>query len=186
LAAAIDAKDHYTRGHSQRVTELALIGGISLKMSPEELEVLEYAGILHDVGKIGIPDNILSKPGRLTPEEFAFIRQHPRIGANIMEGILFLEDASKLVLHHHERYDGTGYPDGLIGEDIPLGARLLVVVDSFESMTSDRAYRAAMSTEDALNELHKHRGTQFCPIAVEAFVSGYMADIHDKSSGQQR
>ena len=185
LAAAIDAKDHYTRGHSQRVTELALIGVTSLKMSSEEREVLEYAAILHDIGKIGISDSILSKTGQLTLKEFDVIRQHPRIGANIMEGILFLEDASKLVLHHHERYDGAGYPDGLIGEDIPLGARLLAVVDSFDSMTSDRSYRVAISTEAAIKELYKHCGTQFCPIAVEAFVSGYMADIHDKSSGQQ-
>jgi len=185
LAAAIDAKDHYTRGHSQRVTELALIGVTSLKMSPEEREVLEYAAILHDIGKIGVSDSILSKTGQLTLKEFDIIRQHPRIGANIMEGILFLEDASKLVLHHHERYDGTGYPDGLIGENIPLGARLLAVVDSFDSMTSDRSYRVAISTEAAIKELYKHCGTQFCPIAVEAFVSGYMVDIHDKSSGQQ-
>jgi len=185
LAAAIDAKDHYTRGHSQRVTELALIGVVPLKMSPEEREVLEYAAILHDVGKIGISDSILSKTGKLTQEEFDIIRQHPRIGANIIEGILFLEHASKLVLHHHERYDGTGYPDGLIDEDIPLGARLLAVVDSFDSMTSDRSYRAAMSTEAAIKELYEHSGTQFCPVAVEAFISEYMADIHDKSSGQQ-
>jgi putative nucleotidyltransferase with HDIG domain len=184
LAAAIDAKDHYTRGHSQRVTELALSGAKSLKMSPEELEVLEYAGILHDIGKIGMPDNILGKHGRLTPEEFAIIRQHPRLGAKIISDIPFLEEARRLVLHHHERYDGTGYPDGLIGNDIPLGARLLSVADSFDSMTSDRAYRAAMSAEDALNELYKHRGTQFCPVVVEAFVSGFKTHVIKSSAGQ--
>ncbi|MBI4329728.1 MAG: CHASE2 domain-containing protein [Chloroflexi bacterium] len=173
LAAAIDAKDHYTRGHSQRVTELALLGAKSLNVSQEELEILEYAGILHDIGKIGIPDNILGKPGRLTPEEFDTIRQHPRLGAIIITGVPFLEEARKLVLHHHERFDGNGYPDGLVGNDIPLGARLLAVADAFDSMTSDRAYRAAMSTEAAMNELYKHLGTQFCPVAVEAFVSGF-------------
>jgi putative nucleotidyltransferase with HDIG domain len=186
LAASIDAKDHYTRGHSQQVTELALLGARSLNMSREELEILEYAGILHDVGKIGIPDNILCKPGRLTPEEFDIIRQHPGIGANIMEGISFLEEARKLVLHHHEKYDGTGYPDGLMGNDIPLGARLLAVADAFDSMTSNRSYRAAMSTEDALNELHKGCGTQFCSIAVAAFVSGFDTHVTKASPGRSR
>jgi putative nucleotidyltransferase with HDIG domain len=172
LAASIDAKDHYTRGHSQRVTELALSGAGSLNLSPQELEILEYAGILHDIGKIGIPDNILTKPGRLSREEFDVIRQHPGIGANIMEGIAFLEEARKLAWHHHEKYDGTGYPDGLTGNEIPLGARLLAVADAYDSMTSNRSYRDAMSGEDALSELHRCCGTQFCPVAVAAFVSG--------------
>ncbi|MFC2025261.1 CHASE2 domain-containing protein [Chloroflexota bacterium] len=173
LAASIDAKDHYTRGHSQRVTEYALVGAIALQMSLEELEVLEYAGILHDIGKIGIPDSILSKSGPLTVEEWEIIRQHPVIGANIMKDVTFLEESRKFVLHHHERYDGTGYPDGLIGNDIPLGARLLAVADSFDGMTSERAYRISMSIDDALNELQKYCGTQFCPVAVEAFISGF-------------
>lgn len=173
LAAAIDAKDTYTRGHSQRVTEYALSGGASFPMSQGELELLEYAGILHDIGKIGMPDSILRKPGRLTPEEWDMVRRHPVIGANIINDIPFLEQARKLVLHHHEKYDGTGYPDGLVGNDIPIGARLLAVADSFDSMTSDRSYRAALSANRALNELHKCSGTQFCPVAVEAFVSGF-------------
>ena len=172
LAASIEAKDPYTHGHSQRVTEYALLGAISLSMPQQELEILEYAGILHDIGKIGIPDRILVKPGSLTPEEWSIIRTHPVIGNNIIEGVTFLEESKKLVLHHHERYDGTGYPDGLSGDDIPFGARLLAVADSFDSMTSDRAYRTAMSIDVALNELSKQRGIQFCPIAVEAFVSG--------------
>jgi len=184
LAAAIDAKDHYTRGHSQRVTELALLGARALNMSQEELEILEYAGILHDIGKIGIPDDILSKPGRLTPEEFDIIRQHPRLGASIITGVSFLEEARKLVLYHHERYDGNGYPEGLIGNDIPLGARLLAVADAFDSMTSDRSYRAAMSNDVAINELYKQCGTQFCPVAVEAFVSGFKTYSIKSSTGQ--
>ena len=182
LAASIDAKDPYTRGHTQRVTEYALLGAISLTLSQQELEVLEYAGILHDVGKIGIPDSILSKPGPLTPEEWSIVRQHPVIGANIMKDASFLEESKKLVLHHHEKYDGTGYPDGLIGNDIPLGARLLAVADSFDSMTTDRAYRSALSIEDALDELHKCCGTQFCPVAVEAFISGFDASLNKPSS----
>ncbi|MDD4859483.1 MAG: CHASE2 domain-containing protein [Dehalococcoidales bacterium] len=183
LAAAIDAKDHYTRGHSQRVTEFALLGAKSLNMSPEEIEVLEYAGILHDVGKIGIPDRILSKPSRLTQEEFEIIKQHPSLGANIITGIPFLEEARRLALHHHEKFDGTGYPDGLKGDEIPLGARLLAVADAFDSMTTDRAYRAAMGIEDALNELKKHRGTQFCPVAVDAFISALQARSGKAPSG---
>ncbi|MDD5038803.1 MAG: CHASE2 domain-containing protein [Dehalococcoidales bacterium] len=182
LAAAIDAKDHYTRGHSQRVTEFALLGAKALNMSPEELEILECAGILHDIGKIGIPDKILSKPGHLTAEEFEIIRQHPRLGANIITNIDFLKEARNLILHHHERYDGTGYPDGLAGADIPLGARLLTVADAFDSMTSDRSYRTAISTEAAISELHKHSGTQFCPVAVEAFVSGFKTQFLQSSS----
>ena len=181
LAASIDAKDHYTRGHSQRVTEFALLAATSLSMSQDELEILEYAGILHDIGKIGIPDSVLRKPGPLTPEEWEIIRQHPVIGASIIEGIAFLEEARKLALHHHERYDGTGYPDSLAGEDIHLGARLLAVADSFDSMTTDRAYRTAMSIDDALDELRRSCGTQLCPIAVEAFISGFGSTYIRKS-----
>jgi len=173
LAASIDAKDHYTRGHSQRVTEFALLGASSLPMSSEELEILEYAGILHDIGKIGIPDSILRKPGPLTQEEWEIIRQHPEIGANIIEDIPFLEEARNLAMHHHERYDGGGYPQGLAGENIPLGSRLLAVADTFDAMTTDRAYRKALTTDDALNELRKVCGMQLCPVAVEAFISGF-------------
>ncbi|MFC2022430.1 CHASE2 domain-containing protein [Chloroflexota bacterium] len=173
LAASIDAKDHYTRGHSQRVTEFALLGATSLPMSQEELEVLEYAGILHDIGKIGIPDGILGKPSSLTSEEFTIIRQHPVIGGKIIKDIPFLEEARNLAKHHHEKYDGSGYPDGLAGNDIPLGARLLAVADTFDAMTSDRAYRPAMNVDDALTELRKCSGTQLCPVAVEAFISSF-------------
>jgi len=173
LAAAIDAKDHYTRGHSQRVMEYALMGGILLSLPRVELEILEYAGILHDIGKIGIDDRILSKEEPLTDLEWEVIRQHPMIGSDILKDIPFLEKARTLILHHHERYDGGGYPDGMSGEDIPLGARLLAIADAFDSMTTDRAYRTALSVNHAINELIKYSGTQFCPIAVKTFVSGY-------------
>ncbi|MFC2006743.1 CHASE2 domain-containing protein [Chloroflexota bacterium] len=172
LAASIDAKHQYTRGHSERVTEYVLLIASSLPMSQEELEVLEYAGILHDIGKIGIPDSILSKPGPLEPEEWTIVHQHPVIGANIIKDIPFLEEARRLVLHHHERYDGTGYPDGLMGNSIPLGARLLAVADTYDSLTSDRAYRTGISAEDALSELRNSCDTQLCPIAVKAFIFG--------------
>lgn len=172
LAAAIDAKDHYTRGHSQRVMEYALLGGTSLSLAREELKVLEYAAILHDVGKIGVADSILSKCERLTAQEWEIILRHPRIGANILKDIPFLEKARTLILHHHERYDGAGYPDGLKGENIPIGARLLAVADAFDTMTTDRSYRAASGVDCAIEELYRCSGTQFCPVAVEACISG--------------
>ncbi len=115
----------------------------------------------------------MTNPNTLTPEEWGILHQHPIIGANITKDIPFLEESRKLLLHHHEKYDGTGYPDGLHGDDIPLGARLLAVADSFDSMTSDRSYRAALSTEHAIEELQKCSGKQFCPVAVNAFISEY-------------
>jgi len=172
LAAAVDAKDPYTAGHSQRVMEYALLGGSLLSLSHNELEALEYAGILHDIGKIGIPDSILLKPSPLSPDEWIVMRQHPLIGASIIRDIPFLEEARKLVLHHHERYDGTGYPSGLRDKEIAVGACLLAIADTFDTMTTDRSYRAALSTEDALEELRRCSGTQFCPLAVDAFIRG--------------
>jgi len=178
LAAAIDAKDPYTRGHSQRVVEYALLIGHSLSFCQDELNVIEYAGILHDVGKIGIPDRILTKPGKLTAEEYSIVRKHPVMSANIIDGVPFLKAVQGPVLHHHERYDGTGYPEGLNGEEIPLGARILAVADTFDTITTNRPYHAALSIDFAIKELHKCAGNQLCPTVVEAFVpaleqSGY-------------
>jgi len=170
LAAAIDAKDPYTRGHSQRVVQYSLMCGRSLSLSHRELETIEYSGILHDIGKIGIPDAILSKKGLLTDEERCEIRKHPVISANIIHDIPFLKPVIEIVRHHHEKYDGSGYPDGLIGESIPKGARILAVADAFDAMMSDRPYRAHMPQNHAIIELRKHSGKQFCPIAVDAFL----------------
>lgn len=172
LAAAIDAKDPYTRGHSQRVMEYSLLAGTSYSLSADDMETLEYASILHDVGKIAIDSQILNKPGALTPLEWELIREHSTVGANILKGIPFLEGASELVLYHHEKFNGEGYPHGLKGEAIPVGARLVAVADAFDTMTTDRAYRAAMTVEDAVAELRHCSGTQFCPDAVKAFISG--------------
>ena len=179
LAAAIDAKDPYTCGHSQQVTEYALLGASSLSFSEEELENIEYAGILHDIGKIGIADSILNKPAPLTTEERYVVQKHSMIGANMLKEIPFLEKARRLVLHHHERYDGKGYPDGLKGEAIPMGARLLAVADSFDAMTSDRTYRAALSVNHAISELERCSGTQFCTVAVDAFVTSFRMKAKD-------
>ncbi len=177
LAASIEAKDHYTRGHSHRVTEYALLAANTLNIPRDDLVVLEYAGILHDIGKIGIPDNVLTKPDSLSREEQSLVREHPVIGANIISDVPFLSNAKKLVLYHHEKYDGTGYPEGLSGETIPLGARLLAVADAFDSMTSDRAYRPAVSIEDAISELVRCSGSQFCPVALKAFLAILNPDL---------
>ncbi|OGO19829.1 MAG: hypothetical protein A2Z15_00295 [Chloroflexi bacterium RBG_16_50_11] len=172
LAAAIDAKDHYMRGHSIRVMEYSLKAGASIYLAYDEMEALEYAGILHDIGKIAIDSSILNKPGSLSPGEWEIVRAHPVIGAELLKGIPFLEKASELVLYHHERYDGTGYPDGLRGEEIPMGARLISVADAFDCMTIESSYRAALSTALAVKELNDCSGTQFCPKAVQALISG--------------
>jgi HD-GYP domain-containing protein (c-di-GMP phosphodiesterase class II) len=172
LAAAIDAKDPYTRGHSQRVMEFTILAGAYLSFTPEEMETLEYAGILHDVGKISIDSTILNKPGSLTESEWEIIHEHPTIGANLLRAIPFLEKASELVRCHHEHYNGGGYPSRLKGESIPLGARLIAVADAFDTMTTDRSYRAALTVDHAVKELHDCAGKQFCPVAVKAFIAG--------------
>ena len=137
-----------------------------------KMETLEYAGILHDVGKIAIDSRILSKPGPLTAEEWEIMRTHPAIGAELLKEIPFLERAAELVLSHHEKYDGTGYPHGLKGEDIPLGARLIAVAEAFDTMTTDRSYRSALSIDKAVKELNDCSGSQFCPMAVKALIEG--------------
>jgi response regulator RpfG family c-di-GMP phosphodiesterase len=182
LAASIDAKDKYTSGHSERVMEYALIGARYLGLSASDLEIIEYAGILHDCGKIGIPDHILAKPGPPSQEEWSIIRQHPLIGANIIKDIPFLDKARELVLGHHERYDGKGYPQGLAYNDIPLGARLIAVADTFDAITTGRPYRAGLDAENAEKELLRCSGSQFWPEAVQAFLNGrkYLAGVDSK------
>lgn len=181
LAGAIDAKDPYTRGHSQRVMELTLLAGSSLVLSTEEMETLEYASILHDIGKIVVDSQILTKPASLTPSEWNIMREHPAIGANLLKKIPFLEKASELVRCHHERYDGTGYPDRLKGEEIPMGARLIAIADAFDTMTTSRSYRSALNIEYAIRELKNGAGTQFCPVAVKAFISSFRARTKSRS-----
>ncbi|MFH1652014.1 MAG: HD domain-containing phosphohydrolase [Chloroflexota bacterium] len=173
LASAIDAKDPYTRGHSERVMEYAMLGGLALSLDEEQMENLEYAAILHDVGKIVIDDSILKKPDSLTPVEWSVIQQHPVVGADMLDDIPFLEKASQLVRCHHERFDGSGYPAGIAGDAIPLGARIIAVADAFDTMTTDRAYRHALTVSYTISELVGCTGTQFCPRAVEAFLSAY-------------
>jgi len=172
LSAAIDSKDSHMRGHSQRVMEYSLETGAALFLSPEEMETLEYASLLHDIGKIAIDSSILNKSGPLTAGEWEIMHAHPVIGAELLKEVPFLEKASEMVLYHHEKYDGTGYPDGLKGEEIPIGARIIAVAEAFDTMTIDTSYRSALSIEETIKELNDCAGTYFCPRAVKALIAG--------------
>lgn len=170
LAEAIDAKDPYTRGHSDRVKKMSLRLALSLGLTEEKLEILEYAALLHDIGKIGINDGILQKSELLTPEEFQLVEEHPLIGVKIVEGIEFFEEMIPMIRSHHERFDGNGYPDGLMGEAIPLGARIIAISDAFDAMTSLRPHRPLMPLEDVLVEMERGKGRQFDPKILEIFL----------------
>jgi HD-GYP domain-containing protein (c-di-GMP phosphodiesterase class II) len=173
LAQAVDAKDSYTAGHSSRVTQYSVLIAEELKCSDDEIRNLRMSGLLHDVGKIGIRDSVLSKPGQLDDEEFAVMKSHPSVGAGILKPVRQLKEVIPGVLNHHERFDGRGYPGGLKGEEIPLAGRIIGVADAFDAMTSDRVYRPRLSDEVALAELKKHSGTQFDSRIVKAFLSAY-------------
>jgi putative nucleotidyltransferase with HDIG domain len=168
LTTALEADEPYTHGHSYRVAKYALQLGRKLGMSEKDLETLEYGGLLHDIGKIAITNDIVCKPARLTKEEFDILASHPAIGAEIVEQMRFLEDASKLVRHHHERPDGLGYPEGLKGDEISLGSHILNLADAIDAMTSNRPYRMALSLEHCMDEVRRFRGTQFEERVVDA------------------
>jgi putative nucleotidyltransferase with HDIG domain len=171
LVTFADAKDPYSYGHSRRVKEYSLITAGSLQLPPEELKLIEFGALLHDIGKLGIDDRILRKPESLTTEEWYIIRKHTIKGANIVRLIPSLQNIADLILYHHERHDGKGYPEGLKAEQIPIGSQIIAVADAFETMTTDRAYRTAMSIDQAIGELNKNSGTQFAPKVVAAFIS---------------
>ncbi|HSC72854.1 MAG TPA: diguanylate cyclase [Gaiellaceae bacterium] len=168
LSATVDARDSYTAGHSRRVQQLALAIGRELGLSQAELDLLGHAALFHDIGKLAIPDAILLKPASLTPDEWALMQRHAEEGARIIDRLGFLNDAVPAIRHHHERFDGIGYPDRLAGEDIPLGARIIHVADALDSMLTTRIYRAARPAAEALQELRASAGTQFCPRCVGA------------------
>jgi putative nucleotidyltransferase with HDIG domain len=170
LVISIEARDPYTRDHSERVTGYALRIAEVLNLSEEDRDAIKFGGYLHDIGKIGIRDGILLKPGRLTDEEMADIRQHPAIGDNILKPLMFFPKERALVRYHHEHFDGSGYPDGLAGEQIPFIARILAVADAYDAMTSTRPYRKAMTHEQAKGEILRCAGSQFDPQIVEAFI----------------
>jgi putative nucleotidyltransferase with HDIG domain len=171
LAIAVDAKDTYTHGHSENVMKIAEAIASEIKLGERWVGIIRDAGLLHDIGKIGIPGTILNKPGPLTNDEFnGVMKTHALLGANIVKDVPFLRDLYYLILSHHEHYDGSGYPDGLNGEKIPLGARILHVADAFEAMTSNRPYRASLGASEAVKRLEEEKGRQFDPVVVEAFL----------------
>jgi len=177
LANAVEARDKYTAGHTDRVYRLAKITASKLSWPRKKISDLRTGCILHDIGKIGIPDAILNKPGRLTKSEREIMQKHPETGEKILSGIPFLENVIPYVISHHERYDGNGYPYGITGEDIPIEGRLLAVVDTFDAIMSDRPYRPSANPEKAISELTEYRGSQFDPAVVDAFLKAYKAGL---------
>jgi hypothetical protein len=171
LCQAVETKDFYTRGHSDRVSRGSVMIAREIGMRGDRVEAIRYAGMLHDVGKLGVPTRVLQKTGKLTEEEYAAIQLHPMRGLDIVREIGFLDEALAGIMHHHERIDGRGYPMGLAGDEIPEFARVLAVADAFDSMTSTRSYRGARPIDEAVAELRKWSGTQFDPAFVDAFVA---------------
>ena len=186
LSATVDARDAYTAGHSRRVQQLALAIGRELGRSQAELDLLGHAALFHDIGKLAIPDAILLKPASLTAEEWDLMQRHADEGARIIDRLGFLNDAVPAIRHHHERYDGTGYPERLHGEDIPLGARIIHVADALDSMLTTRIYRAARPATEALEELRRAAGTQFCPRCVAALERILPIEGFDDEEARQR
>lgn len=170
IAQALDAKDKYTHGHSMRVTLYALALAKKMDLPDELLEEIETTGLLHDIGKIAIPERILLKPGKLTDEEYEIIKTHPELGERLVEGIEKLKLISGWLKSHHERYDGRGYPDGLVGEEIPISSRIIAIADTYDAMTSSRSYRSALSHHDAMNEISRCSGSQFDPNLSKLFA----------------
>lgn len=173
LVIAMESKDPYTRGHGERVARYAVRIAKTLRLPRDEIKIINFFSILHDIGKIGVPEEVLVKPGKLTAREWELIRKHPAIGESIIEPIEFLQPVRTLLRHHHEWYNGRGYPDRLRGEEIAIAARVLAVADAFDAMQSERPYRRAFSREKAIQEIKKASGTQFDPKVVKALVRTY-------------
>ncbi|WP_461247569.1 HD-GYP domain-containing protein [Treponema sp. R6D11] len=167
---ALEARDQYTAGHSRRVMGYSESIGKRMKLDKQNIEELKRSSVLHDIGKIGIPDTVLKKETKLTDEEFAIIKSHPQTGAAILKHIKSFKDLVPAVYHHHERFDGEGYPDGIKGTAIPLHARIIAITDTFDAMTSSRSYRKALSFKTALNELERNKGIQFDPDITDIFI----------------
>ncbi len=173
LAELIELRDHYTGGHTERVKRYSLLVGERMGLSTEETEALQLAAVLHDVGKIGVRDAILLKGGKLDAEEYKLMSMHAEFGAKVLERVENLNEVIAGIRHHHERFEGGGYPDGLKGEEIPLIARIISVTDTFDAMTTTRPYREALSPDEAVRELHREAGRQFDPEVVKVFVELY-------------
>ena len=179
LAAAIDARDSYTAGHSRRVQQIALAVGRGLGLEGADLDAVSFAALFHDVGKLGVSDRVLLKEGPLNEADWWEIRRHPEEGERIIAHLGFLADSTPAIRHHHERFDGTGYPDKLQGEEIPISARVLHVADALDSMLSSRVYRSALPLEHAVEELKQGRGTQFCPRCTDSLHEAIARGVLD-------
>jgi putative two-component system response regulator len=171
LAAAVEAKDAYTEGHLKRLRSYSEQLAVACELAPSEVRAVRYGGILHDIGKIGVDEAIIRKPGPLTPDEIVQMRRHPEIGAQIISKMRFAREVAPIISGHHEYWNGSGYPLGLSGEDIPIGARIITIVDAYDAMTTDRPYRAALSGEEVVRRLTDGRGTQFDPEMLDVFLS---------------
>ncbi len=189
LGNALDLKDAETEGHSKRVTAFTMVIARKMGLSRDRIRVIARGAFLHDIGKMAIPDAILRKPGRLTPEEQALMREHARLGYQMLRRIPFLQEAANIVYSHQERYDGSGYPRGLKADQIPLGARMFALADTFDAITSDRPYRAAQSIAAARREIQRYSGTQFDPQIVDVFISvseQIWQDLREEIDGQSK
>jgi putative nucleotidyltransferase with HDIG domain len=182
LVNALDARDQETKGHSLRVSSymMDIARALGVKEGSTDWIDMQRGSLLHDVGKIGVSDTILLKPGKLDDDEWTLMRQHPEIGYGMLREVKFLQGAAEIILAHHERWDGNGYPRGLKADGIPMGARIFNVVDTFDSMTSDRPYRKAKTTQEAMDEILRFRGSQFDPLVVEAFLDIYETWVKER------
>ena len=176
LRYTVEAKDSYTRGHSDRVSELSVLIGKHLGLSEDDLKILRIGGLFHDIGKIGVPDSVLLKEGKLTDDEYSEIKNHPSIGKQILSNATIFKDMIPIVYSHHEKFDGTGYPEGLKGDNIPFFARITAVADTFDAMTSNRSYRSALPLDVVRAEIEKCSGTQFDPSIAKVFLD--IIDYH--------
>ena len=172
ILKALDCKDSYTFGHSMRVGYFSLVTGAEISLSPDEMHELELSAIFHDIGKIGTPDAVLNKPSRLNEDEFSIMKQHPEKSYEILSEFPHFEKIAMNARYHHERFDGKGYPQGLKGDQIPVAARIILIADTFDAMTSTRPYRKGLPYEVAFNELIQFSGSQFDPVLVQAFIEG--------------
>lgn len=173
ITSALDARDPYTGNHSRRVSDMACALSHALGLSHDEIQEIHIAGHLHDIGKIGIPDKVLLKPGRLDDEEWALMKQHPKIGADILSSCRRFDKISAIILHHHERFDGKGYPSGTAGDEIPLGSRVIAVCDSIDAMASNRAYRKALPLDTVRSEIEKNKGLMYDPEIAKTILDNW-------------
>jgi len=180
LSRTVEARDHYTEKHLYRVADRSVVVARRMGMTEREIESVRLGGLLHDLGKIAVPDRVLHKPSALDRAEYALVKRHPEAGAEIVRPLRAFNGPELTVLHHHERFDGTGYPYGLRGEEIPLAARIVAVADSFDAMTTDRPYRAALRVDEALQRLDDGRGEQWDPLVVDIFVAQYVGSVESR------